>query len=119
MTDFKPGDVVTPVRDNDGGEGTRYTVIAVADGDVVWLKKVEPFFEVGKTYRRSRGEWSIRFQMNGTENFEPVRVEIDSNGRKTAFGKLTIEGWSKYKWVTNSQYDFVANEWELKWDEVA
>lgn len=91
---FEPGD---KVRHKDNHNRTGLEVLAVR-GDRFWglppsgngpltyrtedYEKIEPFFEVGKAYRR----WG------SNTVFRPIRVDKGSAGGLYAYGSLTLTG---------------------------
>jgi hypothetical protein len=95
---FKPGDTVQHHRYPED----YFTVLAV-DGGWLWLRpingddsplpvtmrsylvtKVEPFFEVGKTYRST----------GGTGTFIPTYINTDEDGTKVALGRTDLGRWA-------------------------
>lgn len=107
MTDIQPGDKVT--LENGGPSSPTWDVIAVhpncawiwIDGErggrisfASYYRKVEPFFEPGKTYQS---------KTLPTSSYQVERVDTDSDGERVAYGMYAYTsestGHVKY-WVT-------------------
>jgi hypothetical protein len=106
MVEIKAGDRVVCEVDQ-----KTYDVLAV-EGESLWIRdplkigapftvhaeyftKVEPFFEVGKTYRNAT------FYMDGYQHFEVLGVH-ERNGSKVAFG---WRGHKAQEWDYNHSFD--------------
>jgi hypothetical protein len=76
-------------------------------------ERVEPFFEPGRTYTRYT-EWSIPAQQKGvTERFDCTVVERNGDGKRVAFGRLTVKGQNVDQWITMSRYNYNQEGWQV------
>lgn len=111
MTAFKPGDRVKPRNATWTGEvlATHEDFIWVIGGSKIGpgrplsylaenFEEVVPFFEVGKRYAI------------GGETFEPVRIDTDTDGSRTAYGKWAAKGGSVTWYIANSFHFKKADE---------
>ena len=108
MTDLKPGDKVN-------WEGAERVIVAV-DGKTAWtrladfpeamgrllpldnLKKIEPFFEAGKTYDRSGGGPRFDVEKTGEDSDGPVAVGMTTyphSGRGYWTVRHVFDGWTE------------------------
>lgn len=99
MTDWKKGDTVRSVRRPDyyvtveavhESSGRFWGIPQGGDSPLTYqisdFEKVEPFFEVGKKYKPCKKYKPYC----GDGVFEPVRIDTDDEGRKFAYGCVTV-----------------------------